>query len=233
MYIKHDYTYIAASSERLAKNGFGKQTVFSLTLGRYFTEAERQENSRIANSCTREEWSERCDAFSKSLDKPLSEIMKILCEKYDIHQTTQEKSSIQHYKSDWDLFFWSNRGWNGQDHMDTIQLTFNSERPIEYREKILEELLPMLEKMEYKNIGCRVQYCIILDDKKIFETAESVYNEALAGKFLRYDGFEGKIKIVGKDRVSGENCYGFFRKGAKKKYYPISSAEIVLMGLKE
>ena len=97
MYIKHDYTYIAASSERLAKNGFGKQTVFSLTLGRYFTEAERQENSRIANSCTREEWSERCDAFSKSLDKPLSEIMKILCEKYDIHQTTQEKSSIHEY----------------------------------------------------------------------------------------------------------------------------------------
>ena len=117
--------------------------------------------------------------------------------------------------------------------MDTVQLTFNDERPIEYRAKVLETLLPMFEKMEYKNIGCRIQYCIILDDKKIFETAESVYNEALAGKFLRYNGLEGKIKIVGKDRVSGENCYGFFRKGAKTKYYPISSAEIVLMGLEE
>lgn len=233
MYIKHDYSYITASSEKLAQHGFGKQTVFSLTLGRYFSEAERQENSRIANSCTREEWSARCDALSKSLDKPLTEIMKVLCQKYDIHQTSPETDTIKHYRSEWDLFFWSNRGWNGQDHMDTVQLTFNDERPIEYRAKVLETLLPMLEEMEYKNIGCRIQYCIILDDKKIFETAESVYNEALAGKFLRYNGLEGKIKIVGKDRVSGENCYGFFRKGAKTKYYPISSAEIVLMGLED
>lgn len=233
MYIKHDYSYITASSEKLAQHGFGKQTVFSLTLGRYFSEAERQENSRIANSCTREEWSARCDALSKSLDKPLTEIMKVLCQKYDIHQTSPETDTIKHYRSEWDLFFWSNRGWNGQDHMDTVQLTFNDERPIEYRAKVLETLLPMFEKMEYKNIGCRIQYCIILDDKKIFETAESVYNEALAGKFLRYNGLEGKIKIVGKDRVSGENCYGFFRKGAKTKYYPISSAEIVLMGLED
>lgn len=233
MYIKHDYSYITASSEKLVQHGFGKQTVFSLTLGRYFSEAERQENSRIANSCTREEWSARCDALSKSLDKPLTEIMKVLCQKYDIHQTSPETDTIKHYRSEWDLFFWSNRGWNGQDHMDTVQLTFNDERPIEYRAKVLETLLPMFEKMEYKNIGCRIQYCIILDDKKIFETAESVYNEALAGKFLRYNGLEGKIKIVGKDRVSGENCYGFFRKGAKTKYYPISSAEIVLMGLED
>ena len=233
MYIKHDYSYITASSEKLAQHGYGKQTVFSLTLGRYFTEAERQENSRIANSCTREEWSARCDALSKSLDKPLTEIMKVLCQKYDIHQTSPETDTIKHYRSEWDLFFWSNRGWNGQDHMDTVQLTFNDERPIEYRAKVLETLLPMLEEMEYKNIGCRIQYCIILDDKKIFETASTVYNEALAGKFLRYNGLEGKIKIVGNDRVSGENCYGFFRKGAKTKYYPISSAEIVLMGLEE
>ena len=233
MYIKHDYSYITASSEKLAQHGLGKQTVFSLTLGRYFTEAERQENSRIANSCTREEWSARCDALSKSLDKPLTEIMKVLCQKYDIHQTSPETDTIKHYRSEWDLFFWSNRGWNGQDHMDTVQLTFNDERPIEYRAKVLETLLPMLEKMEYKNIGCRIQYCIILDDKKIFETANTVYNEALAGKFLRYNRLEGKIKIVGKDRVSGENCYGFFRKGAKTKYYPISSAEIVLMGLED
>ena len=233
MYIKHDYSYITESSEKLAQHGFGKQTVFSLTLGRYFSEAERQENSRIANSCTREEWSARCDALSKSLDKPLTEIMKVLCQKYDIHQTSPETDTIKHYRSEWDLFFWSNRGWNGQDHMDTVQLTFNDERPIEYRAKVLETLLPILEEMEYKNIGCRIQYCIILDDKKIFETAESVYNEALAGKFLRYNGLEGKIKIVGKDRVSGENCYGFFRKGAKTKYYPISSAEIVLMGLED
>ena len=233
MYIKHDYSYITASSEKLAQHDFGKQTVFSLTLGRYFTEVERQENSRIANSCTREEWSARCDALSKSLDKPLTEIMKALCEKYDIHQTSPETDTIKHYRSDWDLFFWSNRGWNGQDHMDTVQLTFNDERPIEYRAKVLETLLPMFEKMEYKNIGCRIQYCIILDDKKIFETASTVYNEALSGKFLRYNGLEGKIKIVGKDRVSGENCYGFFRKGAKTKYYPISSAEIVLMGLED
>lgn len=233
MYIKHDYSYITASSEKLAQHGFGKQTVFSLTLGRYFSEAERQENSRIANSCTREEWSARCDALSKSLDKPLTEIMKVLCQKYDIHQTSPETDTIKHYRSEWDLFFWSNRGWNGQDHMDTVQLTFNDERPIEYRAKVLETLLLMLEEMEYKNIGCRIQYCIILDDKKIFETAESVYNEALAGKFLRYNGLEGKIKIIGKDRVSGENCYGFFRKGAKTKYYPISSAEIVLMGLED
>lgn len=233
MYIKHDYSYITASSEKLAQHGFGKQTVFSLTLGRYFSEAERQENSRIANSCTREEWSARCDALSKSLDKPLTEIMKALCEKYDIHQTSPETDTLKHYRSEWDLFFWSNRGWNGQDHMDTVQLTFNDERPIEYRAKVLETLLPMLEEMEYKNIGCRIQYCIILDDKKIFETASTVYNEALVGKFLRYNGLEGKIKIVGKDRVSGENCYGFFRKGAKTKYYPISSAEIVLMGLED
>ena len=47
MHIKHDYSYITASSEKLAQHGFGKQTVFSLTLGRYFSEAERQEDCKF------------------------------------------------------------------------------------------------------------------------------------------------------------------------------------------
>ena len=130
------------------------------------------------------------------------------------------------------MHFYSNRGWNGHDYMDFMQITFNGKRPIEYRSEMLVEILSMLEKMEYKNIGCRIQHEAVLDHDKISEVANKIYNEALDGKFLKYNDREGKIKVVGTERTSGHRQYGFFRKGARKNYNPISNAEIVLMGLR-
>ena len=58
--------------------------------------------------------------------------------------------------------------------------------------------------------------------KLINSVADVVNNDA---------SIEGKIKVV--DEVNNYKTYGFFRKGARSKYYKVSNTEILAMKLQE
>ena len=226
MYLSEDYTYISDNDRKLVEKGYGQLSVHSIHFDRYYSEEEKQENRKAGEKMTSDEWSARCNKVSETLSKFLTEIAETFAKKYDLHQYSEENNTLEHYKSDWDLFFYSNRGWNGKDYMDYFSLTFNKQRTAEQNMKLLKEIIPFVGAMEYKNIGCRIQYDVVIDTKKVAMEAERIFDN-LSGKSVLYHGLTGKIKVVGEE--NGFKEYGFFKKGARKTYYALPPASLIAM----
>ena len=224
MFVKHDMSYVGDTANKLLEKGYADLTVHSLWFDRYFTEEQKMKNRELGSSMSVEEWSAYCDNISKSLEQPMKEVLKKFVERYDIHQVSEETSTMTHYKSDWDLFFHSNRGWNGKTWMDSFDLTFNKDRTAEQNMKLLDEILLLLETLEYDNIYCRVQYTALYDEKNLAEEGIRICEE-LAGKVIYYCGYEGKIKEVPSSQ--GVKEFGFFKKSAKRKYFPVKYSTVI------
>ena len=228
MFISQDFSYIKASEMKLIDSGYGKMSVHSVHFDRHFTEEKKENNRKTFQTMTTEEWNKHCLEISKSFDKPLREILSVLVGRYNIHQVSTETSTMKHYRSDWDLFFYSNKGWNGNEHMDCFRLSFNDKRSVEQNMKLLEEIISIVKTLDYENIGCRIQYDAWIDKKKVEETAKDIC-ENLLGEFINYNGMVGKIKVVGE--YNGNKEYGFFKKNARNKYYRISYGDILSMNI--
>lgn len=228
MFISQDFSYVKASEMKLIDSGYGKMSVHSIHFGRHFSEEQKEKNRKLFETMSREEWSKHCDEVAESLSKPLNEILNVFVDKYDIHQVSPETSTMEHYRSDWDLYFYSNKGWNGREYMDSFEFSFNTKRSPEQNMKLLEEIVDILKTLDYENIGCRIQYDAWIDTQKVEETAK-VICENLVGKFINYNGMIGKIKVVSED--NGDKEYGFFKKNARNKYYRISYTEILAMNI--
>ena len=224
MLIKKDYSYINTNEHKLIDNGYAELSVHSIHFDRFFTEEQKAENKRKAERMAKEDWNTYCDNVSKSLAETMGQIIDTLVGKYNIHQVSPETSTIAHYKEDWDLYFYSNRGWNGKDHMDYFQLSFNDNRRANENLQLLDEVLSIVEDMSFDNVYCRIQYDAIVDEAKVEEKAASLC-ESLAGQFINYLGLVGRIKPIWERE--GVKLYGFFKKGARSKYYNICKADLV------
>lgn len=224
MNIKHDYSYVSSKAKELIERGYGEMSVYSLHFDRYYTEEQKQQNVKTAESMTNDEWNKHCDIMAESFDRPLREILNVFINKYNIHQVSEETSTTEHYRSDWDLFFWSNQGWNGKDYMDCFSLNFNKKRKASVNMNMLQDVITLLEEVDYKNISCRIQYDAVIDENKVNEEAMTICDK-LVGKFIEYAGMVGKIKVVSES--DGNRKYGFFKKNARNKYYSVSGIEIL------
>lgn len=224
MYVKKDVSYISETARKLMRKGYGKLTVFSLWFNRYFTEDQKMKNLEMSKTMSVEEWSSYCDSIAKALEVPMTEILNKFIEKYDIHQVSEETSTMDHYKSDWDLFFHCNKGWDGRTYMDSFDLSFNKNRTPEQNMQLLDEIIEMIESMEYDNVSCRIQYDIAIDEEKLKEDGIHICEE-IAGKMVYYCGIEGKIKEV--SDCHGVKEYGFFKKRARGYYHPVNFKELV------
>lgn len=217
MIIKHDYRL---TNKGLIEKEYAELSVHSLHFDRYYNEEEMSENRKASEVLTKEQWNERCDKTAEYIFSQLCLVLNELKDKYNIRQLTEESSTMEHYKTNWDLFFWSNKGWNGKEYFDVFSLTFNEKRSIEENMKLLNELINIFESLDIKNISCRVQYTSIRNTEKITNEGINICKK-LVGQFINYQGFIGKIKLVG-------DQYGFFKKGAKNHYYIISNEYLVL-----
>ena len=209
MFVKQDMSYIGDTANKLLEKGYAELTVHSLGFDRYFTEEQKMKNRELGSSMSVEEWSAYCDSISKALEQPMTEVLGKI---------------MTHYNSDWDLYFHSNRGWNGKTWMDSFDLTFNMGRTAEQNMKLLDEILLLLETLEYDNIYCRVQYTVVYDEERLAEEGIRICEE-LAGKVIYYCGYEGKIKEVAGS--NGAKEFGFFKKRARGKYFPVKYSELV------
>ena len=207
-------------NEPLVEKGYATVSAGLLNFSRYYSDEEMEQNGRAAKAHP-ETYRERCEHHERRAAEQLQAVLSAVKDRYRIHQLTPETSTSAHYNSDWDLFFWSNRGWNGHDYFDHFTLTFNDKRSPEANMSLLHELIPIFESVDVSNVSCRVQYHSIENAKKIREDGERLCRE-MAGKTINYRGYDGKIKPVG----NGE--YGFFRKGARSRYYPVSFTSLVL-----
>ncbi|MBR2402594.1 MAG: hypothetical protein IKB01_07495 [Lachnospiraceae bacterium] len=226
MYLEKIFSHIKADEMMLVNKGYGKLTVHSLAFDRHYSKEQKLNNRKLAETLSKEEWAKHCDKAEEALKKPMQSILqKFIC-RYDIHQVSKETSTIAHYKSDWDLFFWSDKGVNKKDFMTFFTLTFNKRRSPEDNMQLLEEIIPFIEAMDYENTKCRIQYDVVLDEEKIAQQAKN-YFEKSCGKYVDYFGMVGKIKVISEE--NGIQQYGFFKKNAKKTYYHISNLEMVAM----
>ena len=218
MLITHDYSY---TNKKLIENGYAVYGIHSFNFDRYFTEEEMEQNKQFAEQYGNmsQEWINRCEWRGKEICKQMECMMKILNEKYTICQYDSQVKYGEH-----DLHFYSNRGWNGKEWYDHIQLCFNDKLDKDRNNQILNELLTLITDMELKNVSCRVQYDTVTDDEKLYTDAIKKYND-LEGKFVSLRGHIGKVKEVGE--YNGKKQYGFFKKGARKYYNPLSSIEII------
>lgn len=230
MIIRYSDPVITSSELRMIEMGYVEKYVHSIHFDRYYTEEEKRNNSSLYSSMTYEEWNNHCDQVAESFADQMAEILDTFTGKYNIHQTTPETSTLKHFRSNWDLFFKSHTigGFNSKNRFDSFMLAFNSNRTNKQNMALLEEILKTVEAMEYKNIVCYVVYNLRIDKEKIEPAAAEAFKE-IAGKFVFYSGYKGKIRIVGEQ--NGKPLYGFFRKGARTKYFPLKSYEVLAMTL--
>lgn len=231
MRVNDDYSYIM--NKTLMEAGYTSLTVHSIHFDRFFTEEEKEKNRNEALNLSSSEWTKRCHEISRQLAPQMKEIITALEEKYDIHQTKPENATMEHYKSNWDLYFWSNDGIENPE-LDYFSLTFNSNRTPDENMALLNELRPLIESMEYKNIQCRIQYSsdqtLNQQVKTETEGLDIIKHLAETNKMINFRGMTGKVRKL--NSYSTQE-YGFFRKGAKTRYYSISPTDAILWKLEQ
>lgn len=218
MKITDDYSFVSESSQTLINRGLADLSIHSLNFDRYFTDEEMEHNREEAErlNTNSEAYSKRCEEISKNIYNQLLPIAELLNNKFNMYQYISEKSAKISYSSDWDLFFYSNRGWNRKDYFDYMEISFNEKRTAKQNQELLKKVLSLLSAAKTNNIKCRIQYEVIYHENEIAQEAKSVF-EKIGNKFITYNGMIGKIKKV-------NDTYGFFKKGSKKHYYPIGNA---------
>lgn len=221
MLIKTNYGNLDKREINMVKKGYGKVVIHSIAFDRSFSDNQKRENSIKAKTMTREEWGEYCLQFSKSLEKPMLEIKNLFASKYDIHQVSAETGTMEHYRSNWDLYFWHN---TNRPYMDYFTLTFNSKRTAEQNMDLLREITSFVELLDYHpSVECHIVYKIQYDEEKIKMDSGKIC-EDLKNKFILHRGIIGKIKMIDSN---GEKRYVFFPKGKKKKYLELSLNELL------
>ena len=218
MIIHEDFSYINSFTKLLIKNGFGNYTVYSYNFSRYFSEKQKEDNIKEAHrlGTNTEEWKKRCDDSHYAFYEIASKMMEALGKQYTIYQY-----NFNDYKN-YDLFFYSNRGWNKKDWFDFCELNL----PEDYDKniKLNKELKKWLIEWDSDTnnvIDCRIQYQAFIDKKKITDIVKKYINSIL-NKMITYEFMEGKVKWV-----ECNNEYGFFKKGARKYYRRLSEMSLM------
>lgn len=225
MNIIHDYTYISNGLDnKLLLLGYAQLSVYSIHFSRRFVNEQIEVNKRASETLHQDEWGIRMETLCKEIGVGLSDLAYKLNEKYDIHQIDKEKSTSEHYRSDWDLFFWSNKGWNNKDYIDTFSLNLNRRRTVEANAKLVQEILEFVGSIDINNVECRVQYSLVVDEKRVQEDALKEIHKVL-GQFVVHNGMFGKYRLISANK--GNEEYGFFRKGSKSKFYSIDMYQVL------
>lgn len=231
MKILFDSSYVSKTAQDLIDNGYAAKTVYSINFDRYYTEEEQKENSeKYVELKNLGEWGNHCDEIAMSFAVPMEDILNKFIGKYEICQGKPESYSNEYYKSDWDLFCHRHmiRGYDSIRRFDSFSLKFNDRRNHFRNLDLLKEILVFVESLDYKNISCRVQWWVEYYNEKIEKAASDVFLKIL-NAYVFFDREVGRIKIVGCD--NGKPQYGFFKKGSKKYYIPVSDIELLTMSL--
>ena len=218
MRIEHDYSYL---NKKIIELGYGVLRVHSLNFDRYYSEKEMESNKEVSfklglNSI---EWSERCGEKGKEICAQMQQIIKSLNEKCLIFQYNPNVKYEEH-----ELFFYCNKGWNGNEWYDHMQISFNEKRSYKENYELFEKILKQLHTIDVKNVKCRVQYNAVINKEQAHSAAIDICNK-LEDTFISLSGMTGKFKKIGNE--DGRPLYGFFKKGAKKRYYKFSDVEIL------
>lgn len=220
--IKEDKSFLSGLDLLAIEKNIAKLGVHSIRLDRHFTEKQLEENGKTAERMSREEWSAHCEEFRKQLAAKIEKVMDAVNDEFMVYQ--YKNKDIDYSKDNWDLFFWSNFG-----DMSYVTLDTNKKRSVEKQIEDTEKLIDLLKTMDEKGIQAIIQFTAIYDENLVNEIVKDTFNQ-LKDQWINYSGYTGKIKEMGIN-YKGKMQYGFFKKGARKKYYNMDEKTLLKMGL--
>ena len=215
MRFSDDFKYISATEKELINKGYGKLTVHSIHFDRFVSDEEIEKNRTFDMNSI--EWTKHCDDVWSKWSEAGYRLMDMVSEKYNVYQYNGN------YDNDYQLFFCSNKGWNGKDYMTGFSLTFNSDKSVEYNMELLNNLKLFLSDCS-DTFTCRVQYDTAVDWNSLDDYVKANIGK-IKDKMVSFGVRKGKVKCVGYG-TNNSMQYGFFRKGARKYYTPLSSIDI-------
>jgi hypothetical protein len=225
--IKHDKSYLTGLDLLAIEKGYADLDLYMIKISREeYTEEQKEENRKIANSVSREQWGLHCEAARKNTASKIKPLLDALNNKFTIYQY-EDREKID-YRSDWDLFFWCNGCTEGRDY-SYVTLNFNEKRTLEQRKNDLERVLNYCNEIGFDGLDIAIQYTTKYNDQLV-KNAVLEYAEKMKNIFIDYRGYKGKIKEVGKNYV-GESVYGFYKKGSKTKYYKLGHLALLEMAI--
>lgn len=225
MIIKQKFKYISEKEKWLVEHGYAKLYPYKFRFDRYFTEEEMEKNLHMAKSMSKAQWAQVCIKTSKYLEVSMKKILETLNAKYDIHQVDDEKSSLSHYHTDWDLFFFSNKMAMPNRVMDWFDVSVNEKRDYVQNCQLVDEIQTMIAKMDYPNVGCYIHYKVFIDEEKIEKSIDEAYVKA-EKKYITYRRRQGKIKRACEN---GTTSYVFIPKYAKKMFYALTEDDVIYL----
>lgn len=216
MRIKEDFSYISETEQKAINEELARLYVYSIRLDRFFTEEEQAENTRQAETLTREQWAHRCDEIAREIGAQNTEAMTELLKHFEIGQYSAD------FAGDGDFWFWCNCNNSGRK-LDYITLTTQG-ATIEEKNAKAEKARAVLETVNTKNNIAHLQYASEFDNARLEEIAEE-YAEKMAGAFVSYAGIIGKIKRID-ESINGGRKWAFMKKGAKTRGYYLTAWNI-------
>jgi hypothetical protein len=226
MSIREDKSYLSSLDLLAIEKGIAKLDIYSLRIDREpFTEEQKEENHKLADRVSSQEWAIHCEESAERTARKIEPLIEKLSQKFIIHQ--YKDNSMEHYGTNWDLFFWCNGNNKGRDY-SYVTLSTNTKRTVEERQSDIEKVLEYIQEVSFEGIDIAIQYTIKYDDVKVRDIAIAYY-QTVKNKFIDYMGI-GKIKEVGND---DNRHYGFFKKGASRKYYRLSDMSLLGLAFKD
>lgn len=224
--IREDKSYMSKLDLKAIEKGIAKLDIYSLRIDReQYTEEQKEENKKLADSVSRDEWSKHCDDVKKRIAQKIEPLIESLSNKFNIYQ--YKNNSIE-YGSNWDLFFWCNCNKEGQD-FSYVTLSTNKKRTVEERSSDIKKVLEYIQEIGFKGIDVIIQYTATYNEEVVKNIALNYFNQ-IQNNVVKCFGYDGKIKNVGTDN-KGNIYYGFFKKGARSKYYRISDMNLLEMAI--
>lgn len=213
--IKEDMSYLGEIDLLSVEKGVAELGIHSIRFSNLLTEEEKTENSKAAETLSREDWSKRCDENRLKVAVKVEKIIDLIHENFVIYQ--YKNKDIDYSKDNWDLFFWSN-----SEDLSYVTLNPNEKRSNEQQIEDINKVLSLLKTINIEGIQVHIQHKVIYKEEIVQDIVLNEYNN-VKDKFINYNGLNGKIKEVGKN-YRGKVVYGFFKKGARSKYYQVSES---------
>jgi hypothetical protein len=220
--IREDKSHLSSLDLLAIEKRIARLDIYSLRIDReQYPEEQKANNARLANSLSREEWARHCDGVRKRTGQKIESLLDALSSRFMIYQ--YKDKSISYSKGEWDLFFWCNGNSNGRDY-SYITLNLNDKRSLEQRKADTEKVLDYIKEIGFEGLDVAIQYTAEYDKDKVKMIALN-YLVKMINKPIEMWGQEGRIKLV------RDNCYGFFKKGARKNFYSLSYMDILALAI--
>jgi len=214
--INEDKSFLSKVDFKAIENDVAKLGIRLLKFDSFVTEKEKQKNKKEYEMLSNEQWMIKCEQKLKEVHDKLKYIMDKLSERFIICQYNKK---LNFHDDNWELFFWSNKGWNNKEYFDYITLSPNEKQPIEQQLAIINDVINILKTMDIEGVQVTIQYTAIYNEEKVQDIVLN-YCRKMQNKMINYGNYAGKI-------IELNGRYFFKKKGTRKYIYEIDNFKIL------